>query len=145
MIEQVPHNTLRTHFHEADQFRAVVTGEGRIGSRVAVPGIGHFVGPIVADDRGVALMTLRNATDPEAQCLSDQIEQVRARRHDRREVMFGARRFLDNEVLADLKATVVTPFIAVQPVELAAASCASAPGGSSTGSHPSVGGGRSGA
>ena len=96
LVEQGPHTELRAHFHEADQFQIFVSGAGRIGGHAAAPGKGHFVGPysgygpIVAGENGLAYMTLRNAYDPGAQWLPENVERIRSKRASRREVMFQA-------------------------------------------------------
>lgn len=149
LIEQVPHYTLRAHFHEADQFQIFVTGKGRMGSHAAIPGQGHFVGPfsgygpIVAGEEGVTYMTLRNSWDPGAQFLPDKIEKIRAKRHGRREVMFDVPAPVDDDAqLATLQETKITTLIETQADGLAASSYLLSPGESATGPDPSVGGGQ---
>src|SRR5690348_5533376 len=69
LSESTPHRSLRTHFHEVDQFQIIVKGNGFIGKHpLAVHGV-HFTraytpyGPIVNGDEGIGFLTLRVRRD----------------------------------------------------------------------------------
>ena len=144
LVEQSPHNELRAHFHVANQFQIFVGGDGRIGQHHASIGLGHFTGPysgygpIVAGDKGVAYMTLRNAWDGGAQFLPERIEEVRARRGQRREVTFDAP---PTEIPNDGEVR-MSSLIAPQADGLGAWSCLVPAGASVTGPAPAQGGGQ---
>lgn len=65
LVDQMPHTTVRTHFHENAQFQIFVGGGGTIGKHVIEPYIAQYVGPstgygpIIAGDYGLWYMTLR--------------------------------------------------------------------------------------
>lgn len=70
VIEQPPNNLAPPHFHQADQFQVVVSGEGAIGKH-PVPAVSvHFAsaytpyGPLRSGPDGFAYMTMRNGFDP---------------------------------------------------------------------------------
>ncbi len=129
LVEQGPHTQLRAHFHEADQFQVFVTGAGRIGAHSASPGLSHFVGPysgygpIVAGDSGLAYMTLRNAYDPGAQWLPENVEKMRPHRESRREVTFQMPQPTADSELGQISSASLSQLVNTQADGLAAWSC----------------------
>lgn len=77
IIEQEPGSTIRPHFHQENQFQVVVAGEGHIGRHEVVPISLHYAsrhtgyGPVVAGERGVTYLTLRDRFTIEAWYLPD--------------------------------------------------------------------------
>jgi hypothetical protein len=148
LVEQGPHTQLRAHFHEADQFQIFVSGDGRIGAHEAAPGKGHFAGPfsgygpIVAGEAGLAYMTLRNAYDPGAQWLPENIERIRPKRSMRREVLFESAPPADGSSLQGLREVEVRQIVAQQEDGLAAWSFLLPPDASATGPGADAGGGQ---
>jgi hypothetical protein len=148
LVEQGPADELRAHFHEADQFQIFVNGNGRMGAHGAAPGMGHFVGPfsgygpIVAGEKGLAYMTLRNTYDPGAQFLPENLERIRAKRFSRREVTFQIPAPVDDAELLALREMMVSPLIETQPDGLTASSFMLAAGACVTGPNPAEGGGQ---
>jgi hypothetical protein len=148
MIEQGPHQQLRPHFHIADQFQIFVSGEGRIGGHRATPGIGHFAGPytaygpIVGGESGVGYMTLRNAWDDGAQFLPDKMDDLRPRRHERREILMTAAPPASADELTALREPTCTSLVSEQADGLGAWSHRLPPRGSVTGPAPATGGGQ---
>lgn len=65
LIDQMPHCSVRTHFHVNSQFQVFVGGDGSIGNKEIQPYVAQYVGPstgygpIVAGDYGLWYMTLR--------------------------------------------------------------------------------------
>lgn len=147
LVEQGPHTTLRPHFHVADQFQVFVTGEGRIGTRHATPGLGHFVGPysgygpIVGGDGGLAYMTLRNAYDGGAQWLPENSASLRAQGVTRREATFVESPPSQAE-LAALDGVDMTVLMEQTADGMAAWSYKLAPNASVVGPAPASGGGQ---
>lgn len=148
LVEQGPGTQLRAHFHEADQFQVFVSGAGRIGAHEATPGLGHFVGPfsgygpIVAGDTGLAYMTLRNAFDPGAQWLPENVAKMRPHRESRREVTFHAPPSVTEADLVALDEVRIETLVDAQPDGLATWSYRIPPGGAATGPRPDTGGGQ---
>lgn len=85
LVEQSPHWTLPTHFHQEHQFQVFVAGGGTIGKnpveRLAVhyasPHSGY--GPLVSGDEGISYFTLRAVGDTGAWYLPEQREQLMLR------------------------------------------------------------------
>jgi hypothetical protein len=71
-VEQDPGTVADPHFHQANQFQVFVDGDGFLGKRPVRALTVQFAaaytpyGPIVAGERGVAYLTLRNGWDPGA-------------------------------------------------------------------------------
>lgn len=65
LVDQMPHTTVRAHFHQNSQFQIFVGGGGTIGKHDIQPYIAQYVGPstgygpIVSGDYGLWYMTLR--------------------------------------------------------------------------------------
>lgn len=65
LVEQVPHSTIRSHFHACSQFQVFINGYGTFGRRPVQPFVVQYVrahtgyGPIVAGDMGLWYLTLR--------------------------------------------------------------------------------------
>jgi rubredoxin len=83
------HRVLRTHYHENDQFQIFVSGNGTAGKHPIAPFQVHFArahtpyGPIVANEEGVAFLTLRTRKDGGAQYLPEKrekLEHIRGRK-----------------------------------------------------------------
>lgn len=73
LVEQDPGSTATAHYHQADQFQVVVSGDATMGTHAARKATVHFAGkhtaygPIRASqDAGVHYFTLRNGFDPGA-------------------------------------------------------------------------------
>jgi rubredoxin len=72
LIDTEPGKLLRPHFHTADQFQIVVAGSGTLGRHAVKVGAIHYAqaytpyGPIVAGEKGLSYLTLRNSYDPGA-------------------------------------------------------------------------------
>lgn len=82
LVEQVPHWSLATHYHQEHQFQLVVGGSGRMGaSAIALLGV-HYAsphaayGPLVSGEDGLAYLTLRAVHDRGAWYLPDQREHL---------------------------------------------------------------------
>ncbi len=147
LVEQGPHTTLRPHFHVADQFQVFVTGEGRIGTKQAAAGLGHFVGPysgygpIVGGETGLAYMTLRNAYDGGAQWLPENSASLRAQGVTRREATFEERPPSPADLAAQ-EGVRMTALMAQMPDGMAAWSYTLGPNASVEGPAPASGGGQ---
>lgn len=69
LVEQDPHCTLPTHFHQEHQFQLFVGGGASLGSKVLRHLEVHYAsphsayGPLVADARGLQYLTLRAVSD----------------------------------------------------------------------------------
>ena len=85
LVEQGPHWTLPTHFHQEHQFQVFVSGGGTIGKsrlgRLAVhyasPHSGY--GPLISGDEGISYLTLRAVGDSGAWYLPEQREHLQLR------------------------------------------------------------------
>ena len=85
LVEQGPHWTLPTHFHQEHQFQVFVSGDGSIGKsplgRLAVhyasPHSGY--GPLISGDQGLSYLTLRAVGDSGAWYLPEQREHLQLR------------------------------------------------------------------
>jgi len=69
-VEQDPHTQNHPHFHQASQFQVFLTGAGTFGKDAVQPVMAQYAqaftpyGPIVAGERGLSYLTLRNSWDP---------------------------------------------------------------------------------
>jgi len=83
LVENTPHRHLRTHFHDVDQFQVIMSGGGTLGKHAVQPYAVHFsrahtpYGPIQADERGIAWLTIRARRDAEgAQFIPEKREKL---------------------------------------------------------------------
>lgn len=83
LVENTPHRHLRTHFHDVDQFQVIMSGGGTLGRHAVQPYAVHFsraltpYGPIQADERGIAWLTIRARRDAEgAQFIPEKREKL---------------------------------------------------------------------
>jgi len=83
LVENTPHRHLRTHFHDVDQFQVITSGGGTLGKHAVQPYAVHFsrahtpYGPIQADERGIAWLTIRARRDAEgAQFIPEKREKL---------------------------------------------------------------------
>ena len=82
LVEQVPHWSLATHYHQEHQFQVVVGGGGRLGASATAHLSVHYAsphaayGPLVSDEDGLAYLTLRAVHDNGAWYLPDQREHL---------------------------------------------------------------------
>lgn len=69
-VDQDPRTTSEPHFHQTDQFQVFVQGDGSFGRAPVQVARAQFAqaftpyGPIVAGERGLSYLTLRNGWDP---------------------------------------------------------------------------------
>jgi hypothetical protein len=72
-----PGSSLKPHFHRAHQFQVVTGGDGFFGKTPARPlmvqyaGAGTPYGPLLAGERGLDYLTLRNTYDPGSRVMPD--------------------------------------------------------------------------
>jgi len=82
LVEQDPHWTLPTHFHQEHQFQLFVGGSARLGRRELPRLTVHYAsphsayGPLCSGDAGVAYLTLRAISDQGAWVLPDKRENL---------------------------------------------------------------------
>lgn len=90
IVEQEPNYTLDPHFHVANQFQLFIAGEGWMGKARLGAFAVHYAqaytpyGPIVAGDKGLHYMTLRNGWDGGPRYMPKHREELRASGRPRR-------------------------------------------------------------
>lgn len=150
LVEKEAGAVVHPHFHQADQYQVIVRGSGRLGihdvARVAVHFTGAYsaYGPIVAADEGVSWFTLRNAWDPGARYMPEQLRQLHEARvgHQHREVTCGPLPALTDVELAAIEASTGHAVIPETEDGLGAWRYTLPTGGSVSGPEPSRGGGQ---
>ncbi|HEV8023091.1 MAG TPA: ABC transporter substrate-binding protein [Candidatus Lustribacter sp.] len=147
LIEHDPGVAGPAHFHEANEFQVVVAGGGRFGKEPIAPLTVHFAaayspyGPIVADERGLSYMTLRDTYSDGAQMMPANRERLKAAGvKPRQSVAHSAA--AGPSALRALAAPERTPVLAPAPDGMAAWSYRVPPGGSVTGDVTDGGGGQ---
>lgn len=72
LVEMSPHEVIRPHFHQVDQFQVMVDGNGSIGRNEARLVAVHYAdrhtayGPITAGPFGLSFFSIRSKSDPGA-------------------------------------------------------------------------------
>ena len=72
LVEMSPHEVIRPHFHQVDQFQVMVDGHGSIGRNEAKLVAVHYAdrhtayGPITAGPFGLSFFSIRSKSDPGA-------------------------------------------------------------------------------
>jgi len=93
LVEQDAGAVVGAHYHQADQFQAIVAGSGRLGHHDVATGAVHFAGawsaygPLAAERKGLQYFTLRNGWDPGARYMEfpENRSALRARPRQHRE------------------------------------------------------------
>jgi myo-inositol-hexaphosphate 3-phosphohydrolase len=69
LVEQLPNDVVRAHFHTVNQFQLIVDGDGKFGKDLIRPLSIHYdekykpYGPIVAGEKGISYFTIRTVND----------------------------------------------------------------------------------
>lgn len=119
LVEQDPHWTLPTHFHQEHQFQLFVGGEGSLGQHRLPPLAVHYAsphsayGPLISGTQGIAYLTLRAVSDRGAWVLPDKRADLMTR-IAKKQVHAAPAQAIDAQGLRQLGAPELETLIAAQ-------------------------------
>ena len=151
LVEKEPGAVVKPHFHRADQYQVVMSGNGRMGLH-ELDGIAvHYTdaysayGPIIAADAGLSWFTLRNGWDPGARYMAESRTELRAARAENfrhREQVADGIHPMSDKALAALTEPRCHPVLGPGDDGLATWHVLLPPGGELTGPDPATGAGQ---
>jgi hypothetical protein len=119
LVEQDPHWTLPTHFHQEHQFQLFVGGKGSMGRHRLPPLAVHYAsphsayGPLISDATGIAYLTLRAVSDRGAWVLPDKRADLLTR-IAKQQIHAAPGHAMDTTALRQLRAPELETLIAAQ-------------------------------